>query len=94
MSGGRKKRIFEVIQIGFDEDWQSRTFDVLLLCMIVVNLAQVCPWIIRSSTRINEIDMFFSSSDQMSSSSSLSSVASLIDAKASCKIVFFIAGMP
>ena len=42
MSGERKKRIFEVIQIGFDEDWQSRTFDVLLLCMIVVNLAIAC----------------------------------------------------
>ena len=42
MSGGRKKRIFEVIQIGLDEDWQSRTFDVLLLCMIVVNLAIAC----------------------------------------------------
>ena len=42
MSGERKKRIFEVIQIGFDEDWQSRTFDVLLLFMIVVNLAIAC----------------------------------------------------
>ena len=42
MSGERKKRIFEVSQIGFDEDWQSRTFDVLLLCMIVVNLAIAC----------------------------------------------------
>lgn len=34
----RKKRIFDIIQIGFDEDWQSRLFDIILMFMIFLNL--------------------------------------------------------
>lgn len=34
----KKKRIFDIIQIGFDEDWQSRTFDIMLMVMILANL--------------------------------------------------------
>lgn len=33
-----KKRIFDIIQIGYDEDWQSRLFDIGLIVMIVANL--------------------------------------------------------
>lgn len=33
-----KKRIFDIIQIGFDEDWQSRAFDIVLMILILVNL--------------------------------------------------------
>lgn len=35
---GRKKRIFDIIQIGYDEDWQSRLFDIMLIVMILANL--------------------------------------------------------
>ena len=34
----KKKRIFDIIQIGFDEDWQSRAFDIMLMVMILANL--------------------------------------------------------
>lgn len=34
----RKKRIFDIIQIGYDEDWQSRAFDIVLIILILVNL--------------------------------------------------------
>ncbi len=34
----KKKRIFDIIQIGYDEDWQSRLFDIALMVLIVVNL--------------------------------------------------------
>lgn len=34
----RKQRIFDIIQIGYDEDWQSRLFDIGLMVLIVVNL--------------------------------------------------------
>lgn len=34
----KKRRIFDIIQIGYDEDWQSRLFDVMLIVMIVANL--------------------------------------------------------
>ena len=34
----RKKRIFDIIQIGYDEDWQSRLFDIMLIVMILANL--------------------------------------------------------
>lgn len=34
----RKRRIFDIIQIGYDEDWQSRLFDVMLIVMILANL--------------------------------------------------------
>lgn len=33
-----KKRIFDIIQIGFDEDWQSRTFDLIIMFLILLNL--------------------------------------------------------
>ncbi len=33
-----KRRIFDIIQIGFDEDWQSRAFDIVLMVLILVNL--------------------------------------------------------
>lgn len=33
-----KKRVYEIIQIGFDEDWSSRGFDISLMLMILVNL--------------------------------------------------------
>ena len=33
-----KRRIFDIIQIGFDEDWQSRAFDIVLMILILVNL--------------------------------------------------------
>lgn len=38
MSKEKKKRIFDIIQIGFDEDWQSRAFDIMLMVMILANL--------------------------------------------------------
>jgi len=38
ISSGRKKQIFEVMQIGFDEDWSSRVFDVVIMLMILLNL--------------------------------------------------------
>lgn len=38
MANGKKKRIFDIIQIGYDEDWQSRLFDIVLMVMILVNL--------------------------------------------------------
>ena len=34
----KKKRIFDIIQIGNNEDWVSRSFDVLLIVMILANL--------------------------------------------------------
>ena len=34
----RKKRIYDIIQIGNNEDWVSRSFDVLLIVMILANL--------------------------------------------------------
>lgn len=34
----KKKRIFDIIQIGFDEDWPSRIFDIMLMVMILINL--------------------------------------------------------
>ena len=34
----RKKRIFDIIQIGYDEDWQSRLLDIMLIVMILANL--------------------------------------------------------
>lgn len=34
----RKKRIFDVIQIGYDGDWQSRTFDFVTMGLILLNL--------------------------------------------------------
>lgn len=34
----KKKRVFDIIQIGFDEDLQSRLFDIVLMFMILVNL--------------------------------------------------------
>lgn len=38
MLAARKRRIFDIIQIGYDEDWQSRAFDIVLMAMILVNL--------------------------------------------------------
>ena len=38
MTESRKKRIFDIIQIGFDEDWQSRLFDIVLMVLILVTL--------------------------------------------------------
>lgn len=38
MANVKKKRIFDIIQIGYDEDWQSRLFDIVLMVMILVNL--------------------------------------------------------
>lgn len=38
MAEAKKKRIFDIIQIGFDEDWQSRLFDIVLMVLILVNL--------------------------------------------------------
>ena len=38
MSGERKKRIFDIIQIGYDEDWGSRLFDIVLMILILTNL--------------------------------------------------------
>lgn len=34
----KKKRIFEIIQIGYTGDWQSRLFDVLITVAIVLNI--------------------------------------------------------
>lgn len=34
----RKRRVFDIIQIGYDEDWQSRLFDIMLIVMILANL--------------------------------------------------------
>lgn len=38
MTEKRKRRIFDIIQIGYDEDWQSRLFDIMLIVMILANL--------------------------------------------------------
>ncbi len=38
MQESKKRRIFDIIQIGYDEDWQSRAFDVMLMAMIFINL--------------------------------------------------------
>jgi len=38
MGEAKKRRIFDIIQIGYDEDWQSRAFDILLIAMILANL--------------------------------------------------------
>lgn len=38
MSKSRKKRIFDIIQIGNDEDRVSRGFDILIMTVILVNL--------------------------------------------------------
>lgn len=38
VSKEKKKRIFDIIQIGFDEDWPSRSFDIMLMVMILINL--------------------------------------------------------
>ena len=38
MIEAKKKRTFDIIQIGFDEDWQSRLFDIVLMVLILVNL--------------------------------------------------------
>lgn len=38
VSEARKKRVFDIIQIGFDEDWGSRLFDIILMFMILLNL--------------------------------------------------------
>ena len=38
MFAAKKKRIFDIIQIGYDEDWQSRAFDIMLMVMILANL--------------------------------------------------------
>lgn len=38
ISRDRKKRIFDIMQIGFDEDWSSRIFDVIIMLMILLNL--------------------------------------------------------
>lgn len=34
----RKKRVFDIIQIGYAGDWLSRLFDVVSICMILLNL--------------------------------------------------------
>ena len=34
----KKRRIFDIIQIGFDEDLESRLFDIVLMLMILINL--------------------------------------------------------
>lgn len=38
MKASKKRRVFEIIQIGFDEDLQSRLFDIVLMSMILINL--------------------------------------------------------
>ncbi len=38
MLAAKKRRIFEIIQIGYDEDWYSRLFDMLVIVMILSNL--------------------------------------------------------
>lgn len=38
MLGIKRKRVFEIIQVGYDEDWASRAFDISLMIMIVLNL--------------------------------------------------------
>ena len=38
MSKSRKKRIFDIIQIGNDEDRVSRGFDILIMAVILINL--------------------------------------------------------
>lgn len=38
MSKSRKKRIFDIIQIGNDEDRVSRGFDILIMSVILINL--------------------------------------------------------
>lgn len=36
--GARKKRVFDIIQIGYAGDWQSRLFDIVSIFMILLNL--------------------------------------------------------
>lgn len=38
MTQAQKKRVFEIIQIGYDEDWPSRIFDIAVIVMILTNL--------------------------------------------------------
>lgn len=38
MLAARKKRVFDIIQIGQDGDWISKLFDILVIGMIVANL--------------------------------------------------------
>ncbi len=38
MTEARKRRIFDIIQIGYDEDWPSRAFDIALIVLILLNL--------------------------------------------------------
>ncbi len=38
MQNTRKHRVFEIIQIGYDGDWISRGFDLLIILMILSNL--------------------------------------------------------
>ena len=33
-----KKRVFDIIQIGYYGDWQSKAFDVMVIVMILMNL--------------------------------------------------------
>ncbi len=39
ISQGKKKRIFEIIQIGNQEDWPSRIFDYFIVTVILCNIA-------------------------------------------------------
>lgn len=39
MSGNsKKKRVFDIIQIGYYGDWQSKAFDIMVIVMILLNL--------------------------------------------------------
>ncbi len=38
MQEAGRRRIFDIIQIGYDEDWPSRAFDLTLMLMILINL--------------------------------------------------------
>ncbi len=38
MTEAKKRRVFEIIQIGYDEDWGSRLFDAVIIIMILTNL--------------------------------------------------------
>ncbi len=38
MSEAKKRRIFDIIQIGYDEDTSSRAFDIMLMLLILTNL--------------------------------------------------------
>ena len=33
-----KKRVFDIIQIGYYGDWQSKAFDIMVIVMILMNL--------------------------------------------------------